>query len=42
MKIPIMTYRRVRGVTIEVYKYTHNRYKLYNSILKLDNKPCTA
>ena len=41
MKIPSMTYRRVRGDMIEVYKYTHNIYKLDNSILKLENKPST-
>ena len=43
MKIPSMTYRRVRGDMIEVYKYTHNiyKYKLDNSILKLDNKSST-
>ena len=40
MKIPSMTYRRVRG-DIEVYKYTNNIYKLDNSILKLDNKSST-
>ena len=41
MKIPSMTYRRVRGDMIEVYKYTYNIYKLDNSILKLDNKSST-
>ena len=41
MKIPSMTYRRVRGDLIKVYKYTHNIYKLDNSILKLDNKSST-
>ena len=41
IKIPSMTYRRVRGDMIEVYKYTHNIYKLNNSILKLENKPST-
>ena len=41
MKIPSMTYRRVRGDMIEVYKYTHNIYKLDNSILKLNNKSST-
>ena len=41
MKIPSMTYRRVRGDMIEVYKNTHNIYKLDNSILKLDNKSST-
>ena len=43
MKIPSMTYRRVRRGMIEVYKYTHthNIYKLANSILKMDNKSST-
>jgi hypothetical protein len=41
MRIPSMTYRRMRGDMIECYKYTHSMYKLDNSILKLEKNSNT-
>ena len=41
MKIPSMAYRRVRGDMIEVYKYTHNLYKLEGSFFTVDNQSVT-
>ena len=36
MKVPSMCYRRLRGDLIKVFKYTHNSYKLSDSLLELE------
>ena len=41
MKVPCMCYRRLRGGLIEVFKYTHNIYKLSDNLLKLESKTNT-
>ena len=38
MKLPSMCYRRLRGDLIEVFKYTHNIYKLSDSLLEKKNQ----
>ena len=37
MKIPSISYRRVRGDLIETYKYTHGFYRDQDSLFALDN-----
>ena len=41
MKLPSMCYRRLRGDLIEVFKYTHNIYKLSDSLLELESRTNT-
>ena len=41
MKLPSMCYRRLRGDLIEVFKYTHNIYKLSDSLLELETRTNT-
>ena len=41
MKLPSMCYRRLRGDFIEVFKYTHNIYKLIDSLLELETRTNT-
>ena len=38
MQIPNMCYRRLRGDFIEVFKYTHNIYKLSDNLLELETR----
>ena len=42
MKLPSMCYRRLRGDLIEVFKYTHNIYKLSDSLLELESRTNTS
>ena len=37
MKLSSMSYRRLRGDLIEVFKYTHNIYKLSDSPFELES-----
>ena len=41
MKLSSMCYRRPRGDLIEVFKYTHNIYKLSDSLLELESRTNT-
>jgi len=41
MKLPSMCYRKLRGDLIEVFKYTHNIYKLSDNLLKLESRTNT-
>jgi hypothetical protein len=38
MKLPSLSYRRLRGDLIEVYKYTHGIYKIPNKLLELETR----
>ena len=42
MKLPSICYRRLRGDLIEVFKYTHNIYKLSDSLLELESRSNTS
>ena len=42
MKLPSMCYRRLRGDLIEMFKYTHNIYKLSDSLLELESRTNTG
>ena len=37
MKLPSMCYRRLIGDLIEVFEYTHNIYKLSDSLFELES-----
>jgi hypothetical protein len=41
MKLPSLSYRRLRGDLIEVYKYTHGIYKVSNSLLEYEARTNT-
>ena len=38
MKLPSMCYRRLRDDFIDLFKYTHNIYKLSDSLLELETR----
>ncbi|XP_077980329.1 uncharacterized protein LOC144435579 [Glandiceps talaboti] len=41
LELPTLTYRRVRGDMIEVYKLTHGLYNLSSTLLRLDTSQVT-
>ena len=42
MKLPSMCYKRMRVDFIEVFKYTHNIYKLSDSLLEVETRTNTG
>jgi hypothetical protein len=41
MKLPSLSYRRLRGDLIEVYKYTHGLYKVPEGLLEFETRTNT-
>jgi hypothetical protein len=41
MKLPSLSYRRLRGGLIEAYKYTHGLYKVPEGLLELETRTNT-